>query len=287
VLWELGGSTQILEDKGDWIHSVAFSPDGKTMAVDSSDGVAIWNLAGSKPQVTKSLKLPHGLVKLAFSWDNRILAVGFDTGVQLCDVERNKQPSREPLRVSEGTVTSVALSRDGKLLAAGYTGTDQHLETLSGGVVIWDVTKGTRFAVEQVKSSVNSVAFSPDCQILAASSDDGVILLDLFRTRRQGETLKLSEDRGASVLFSPDGRTLAVGCSSNVVLYATGMDSWIQLAARSANRNLTKKEWRHYFPDIPYRPTFPDLPLLPPEDEKADTAALPLGANDTAKPNNE
>ena len=34
-------------------------------------------------------------------------------------------------------------------------------------------------------------------------------------------------------------------------------------AGQIANRNFTRDEWRQYFPEEPYRATFPDLPVPP------------------------
>jgi hypothetical protein len=48
-----------------------------------------------------------------------------------------------------------------------------------------------------------------------------------------------------------------------VVLWDVDLESWQRLAGRIANRNFTRDEWRQYFPDEPYRPTFPDLPVPP------------------------
>ena len=67
------------------VYSVAFSPDGKTLA------------AG------------YGLIGLRGS-------------VVLWDVATRKRLAEDPLRVEEGNVQSVAFSPDGKTLAAGHGG---------------------------------------------------------------------------------------------------------------------------------------------------------------------
>ena len=48
---------------------------------------------------------------------------------------------------------------------------------------------------------------------------------------------------------------------SGVVLWDVDLESWQRIAGRIANRNFTRDEWRQYFPDKPYRLTFPDLPV--------------------------
>jgi hypothetical protein len=77
------------------------------------------------------------------------------------------------------------------------------------------------------------------------------------------------------VAFSPDGKTIAAGFGTlgvgGVALWDVDLDSWQGLAGTIANRNFTRTEWRQYFPEEPYRPTFPDLPV-PPEDAASSPA---------------
>jgi hypothetical protein len=55
-----------------------------------------------------------------------------------------------------------------------------------------------------------------------------------------------------------------VGCGSGngtARLWLLQVDELIDLACRTAGRNLTRREWMQYFPGEPYRPTCPDLPV--------------------------
>ena len=47
------------------------------------------------------------------------------------------------------------------------------------------------------------------------------------------------------------------------MLWDVDLESWQRIAGQIANRNFTRDEWRQYFPDEPYRPTFPELPVPP------------------------
>jgi hypothetical protein len=48
-----------------------------------------------------------------------------------------------------------------------------------------------------------------------------------------------------------------------VVLWDVDTESWQRLAGRIVNRNFTRDEWRQYFHEEPYRPTFRELPVPP------------------------
>jgi hypothetical protein len=45
------------------------------------------------------------------------------------------------------------------------------------------------------------------------------------------------------------------------MLWDVDLESWQHRAALIANRNFTRDEWRHYFPEEPYSPTFRELPI--------------------------
>jgi hypothetical protein len=110
---------------------------------------------------------------------------------------------------------------------------------------------------------VSALAFSPDGRVIA-SGDYGHTVR--FWDAATGQSVRAPiEQRGVvfSVAFSPDGKTLAVGDSFGVTWIDVDLESWRRLAGRVANRNLTRDEWRLYFPDTPYRPTFNELPVPP------------------------
>ncbi len=58
-------------------------------------------------------------------------------------------------------------------------------------------------------------------------------------------------------------KTIAAGydirVGGGVVLRDLDLESWKRMAGEIANRNFTREEWWRYFPDEPYRRTFPKL----------------------------
>jgi WD40 repeat protein len=119
------------------VQSVAFSPDGKTLASASGDrSIKLWDVATGKEQAT--LKGHTGSVRsVAFSSDSKTLAsASYDKTVKLWDVATGKE--RATLKGHTGMVYSVAFSPDGRMLASAGGSTFGE----PGELKVWDVATG-------------------------------------------------------------------------------------------------------------------------------------------------
>ena len=190
--------------------SVAFSPDGRFLAiVDTTGEITLWDVTQEEP-IWQQKGHTDWIRSVAFDAKGQTLATGsHDKTIKLWDVETG-----DLIRsLDNGSrVYSVAFSSDYDMLASGGD---------EAFVKLWDTRTGRpsqRLAGH--KSWVGAVIFGHNPygeEVLASGSDDGVIQLWNPKTGQCAQSLTNSNASIQSIAFAPDGKTLASGSADRTV----------------------------------------------------------------------
>ncbi|OBQ33703.1 MAG: hypothetical protein AN485_18045, partial [Anabaena sp. MDT14b] len=204
----IGNLLQTLTGHSYSVISVAYSPDGQTLASGSDDNtIKLWNvntgnllqtLTGHSQQVRSVAYSPDGQTLASGSVDRTIKLWNVNTGNLL-----------QTLKGHSHWVWSVAYSPDGQTLVSG---------SYDNTIKLWNVNTGNLLKTLEGHSDwVISVAYSPDGQTVASGSNDRTIKLWNVKTGNLLKTLEGHSDWVISVAYSPDGQTVASGSNDKTI----------------------------------------------------------------------
>jgi WD40 repeat protein len=214
--------TPLVQEKETYIKALAFSPDGKILAIaDNRAIVRFWDVSTRRGRVVfdhRSSKLvPYrrgaSVHDITFSPNGRVLAIVVSEGVILWDTQTEREV-RLLRPESYGTVHA-RFSPDGSRL----------LVSISGTLTMWDLTSYRRLRDFEgpYKGHYSVPAYSPDGNMVAALVGLGgldrptrLVIWDATTGKQLSDFVALTAISGA-MAFSADSKLLATGDMNGVV----------------------------------------------------------------------
>lgn len=222
---ETGKEVALLQH-ADLAQSLAFSADGKTLAVGADDGIHLWSVADRKEQKVLKGDLKASITSLAFLPNKPILLSGSNKGMTLWDLEKGEKIVSQPSRIS-----CVALGPRGQMAMGNYDRTvtlwstqedkpANNEEKDDPALPAYAKPEQARALLQGHKGHVQGLAFSPDSKTLATGGKDRIIRLWDVATAKQVASLEGHTSDINAVAFSADGKLLAsVGGDRKVLLW--------------------------------------------------------------------
>ena len=255
-LWDTdtGDELATLRKHTGWTNVLAFSPNGKRLASGSTDKrVHLWD-TGTGELITTLTGHLNSIAALSFSPDGKTLASGSaDGAIRFWNTETG---DLLPINITEHTewVKTVSFIKDSSTLAS---------VAFNGVITFWDLrtSQKTDLQVTGHRDLLPTLAFSPDGTKLASvgakatiffesgsgtslstwvANPDGLVRLTDVRTGRELATLNeinTGTHPSSSMVFSPDGKTVALGSSGKIHLWNTEIGSGLGISLLDENND--------------------------------------------------
>jgi hypothetical protein len=196
--WDLATGKEIHQiDNDQPLSGIAYSPDGKLLALGTQQHVELWDaVSGDEVRVFQGVETPPCRI-LAFTVDGRMLATaGMGPSIQLWEVASGKERARFHLAGApsvmnprfrggnQNLVHALAISADNNILAVG---------TSSHSVVLWDLRTGQELPpLVGHQAPVHALRFTSGGKQLVSFDEEGLRLVWNARHLARSSDAKLT-----------------------------------------------------------------------------------------------
>ncbi|MEE4198098.1 MAG: WD40 repeat domain-containing protein [Bacteroidales bacterium] len=198
-----------LKKHSDEVHSVCFSPDGRSMITGSADKtIIVWDFETLSP--VQVLEKHHGPVyALEYTHDGNYFLSGGDNTIKIWD---KNGVFIKSLGGHATAVWSIGISRDDQYIVSG---------SFDNSFRIWDIYQGETIHVFDIdQKSILATAINPVSSFIACGTQDGSIVLFTFDNYEIIHTFSAHGGNVYALDFSADGKLLAsAGRDGNIKIW--------------------------------------------------------------------
>jgi len=207
------GCTSVAEGHLGPVWGAAITPNCELVSAGTDNTIRVWDLNSGKQLHKHEIEHPVGAMNLTLSADGRLAATS--------DINEGKIPLYDPATgrlertITEGqSIGTIAFAPEGSLLLV--CGDDTKAGT--GGnkpfLAFYDAKTGKK--IRRLEMSLGHPTFSPDGRFLAGLANSEALILDVATGQ---PWRRLPIDQASSLVYSPDGRTLAYGVEQAIILW--------------------------------------------------------------------
>lgn len=153
----------MIKDNVGAIHSLAFTPDGKTLIAGNKKQIVLWNILTTKRTLSVTLKSNNTATEY-------ITAVHNYKDVSTTKPSNIQIGNPKDVQFRQTIITTFEISPDGRTLAVG---------SLKGGIVLLDIPTFNvkKTYIDRAREWISDLSFNPEGSLLASGSMDGTVLL--------------------------------------------------------------------------------------------------------------